>query len=311
MLRDSTATATISGLGAYFAALPSFVKDSGWTDSTSWSKRVSDLRAHLMAGYTRVKGNTDYPVGLWNHADHVGSVCDTLPPPKSGNAINQRKVVFGPAGDGCLPIKPSLSMANAPSASPSGVVGITKTTVQLGVNPINYGDLRDTGMIQKITSALAAPCPDTPTGTYTHCSETYETISPIAYVKPQNSELGGGDLAFKVVNSKYMNNAQRDGMIATAANALFNSIDPKSRNCIVKSWQQGCGNGDKKVKSKRLLQGSGLGPSANCQHGKQSICTGPDNIMIIIADQAGNVVADMVCFCPRRFPKPAFFSHII
>lgn len=150
-----------------------------------------------------------------------------------------------------------------------------------------------------------SPCPDTPSGIAAHCAEASQIIQPVAYVEPSSSELSGGELSFVVKDSKYTSNAQRNGMIDVAANALynalvFNSTNPSaSKNCINKKWEQGCTSSGK-MRSMRVKReegtrtGGDVAPESDCKHGEQVICTGPDNILVIVIDNTGGMVANLV-----------------
>ena len=290
-----SATGSVSGMAAYFAALPSFATMMGWTESTQWSKRVSDLINYLVdtASYARQANNENYPKALYN-----------LECPPSLNART-----LGDNLEHLLPIEnrdaASACPANlAPQSTPipTGVIGKTRTSAQLGYQPVNYGDLHDKNMVKQVSSVLLSPCPDTGSGTTTHCAEATQTISPIAYIEPENSELSGGDLQFIVKDSKYSSNAQRNGMIDVAANALYHALsyDEKNpsanKNCVKKRWEQGCGKrGRKRSGGEGFLGGGGATvPNAECEHGEQVVCTGPDNILVVVIDQAANMVANLV-----------------
>lgn len=317
-------------MAAYLTALPTFDTTIRWTDSTSWTQRVSDLYNFLLetASYPRQKGNEHYPNAIYNldcgpssstssrkrspsfeKRDAVPN-CQILPLSIVPSSSSQSSATSSTAASLSMSTQSSpVSASTVPTSSPTGIVGKTKTSAQLGYNPVNYGDLYFNGMVKAVSSILLSPCSDTPSGTAAHCSEATQTIAPVAYVEPQNGELSGGDLSFVIKDSKYTSNAQRNGMIDVAANALYNALDwnaatpSASKNCINKKWEKGCNSSGKKrsMRMKREVgsggstsNGGSVEPETDCTHGEQVICTGPDNILVVVIDQSGTLVANLV-----------------
>lgn len=136
VLTVTLATATVSGLAAYWAGLPSF--NSPWNDQTPWRQRVLDLRAQLIGkAYSRQKGQQLYPLGLWKGVTEVNGH-------RGGNY--KRDFLWTPSlGNSTLPI---TSMEDSRSAN--------NTTVQIEDLPIVVRIMDNNKLATKMSKTLSS-----------------------------------------------------------------------------------------------------------------------------------------------------------